>query len=814
MRPQSPAPLTVHAVDETIPHRPRIELRGAQGETVHIAVIDRDIFRVALYPDSTPRLDRTWIVSGTDPAPLEGRPRDERLALSPHSQREEPFTVHHEPGALELGNGDVLLHVDLTTFSLSWYAGDPQPFAADLPLDAYSYDAAGRSVSHSLHHRPDEHYYGFGETAGAFDKAGVRLRMSPRDALGYNAETTDPLYKHFPFYITSVPRQRLFYGLLYDNVSETTFDMGKEIDYTRRARHRTWRAEDGDLDYYLIIGRGHLFPVLHNLARLTGFPALPPRWSLGYLGSTMTYTEAPDAQAQLARFAHLCAQHDIPCDGFHLSSGYTTDADGRRMVFTWNRSRVPDPAAMVTHFHDHGIQVIPNVKPHLLGAHPLYDEAAAAGIFIKTPTGIPARSPFWSGGAGTTEPGSLIDFTHPAGFAWWKAHITSALLAYGMDAIWNDNNEFQLTDDAALCDGFGSPINLGQMRPIQTLLMARASYQALAEHAPAQRPFLVSRSGCIGIQRYAQTWSGDNATSWHSLKWNIPMGLSLSVSGQPNTGHDVGGFYGDAPDPELFVRWVQNGIFHPRFCIHSWHTDGSVNEPWMYPEVLPHIRDAIQLRYRLIPYLYHLLVESHRFGTPILRPLVYAFPDDARVRGESFDFMCGGDLLVASIFEPGARTRTVYLPQGTRWCDFYTGTWYDGGQTVTVAAPLERSPLFARDGALIPLGKVMQHTNAEPDDTRTLMLFASQPIIQAYAWAEESPALTPHQAGLECSVTADDARIDVHVTGGLRNRWRQIELVLPPSDQRPVPKAAPLPDWAIWGSLRRRFRLEMQPVFD
>jgi alpha-glucosidase len=207
---------------------------------------------------------------------------------------------------------------------------------------------------------------------------------------------------------------------------------------------------------------------------------------------------------------------------------------------------------------------------------------------------------FWGG------EGSHLDFTNPAAYAWWQEHVTQALLDNGIDAMWNDNNEYEIWDDEARCHGFGEPTRIGLLRSVQTLLMVRASYEAQRAARPDERPFVLSRSGCPGIQRYAQTWSGDNFTSWETLRYNIPMGLGLSLSGVPNTGHDVGGFYGPRPEPELFVRWVQNGIFHPRFCIHSYNTDGTVNEPWMYPEVLPIVRDLIQFRYRLIPYLYTL----------------------------------------------------------------------------------------------------------------------------------------------------------------------------------------------------------------
>src|SRR5690606_36013275 len=433
----------------------------------------------------------------------------------------------------------------------------------------------------------------------------------------------------------------------------------------------------------------------------------------------------PDAQSQLKRFTELCEQHDIPCDVFHLSSGYTTNPDGKRMVFTWNRSRIPSPEQMVQTFHDAGIRLAPNIKPYLLTTHPQFETLRQAGGFIRDPdTGEPALSRFWSGAAFEGEEGAYVDFSSEAGFNWWKQQAQAALLSIGIDGLWNDNNEFELWDDEALCDGFGQPLRIALARPIQALLMLRASYEAALEQRPGVRPFLLSRSGCPGMQRYVQTWSGDNETSWHTLRYSIPMGLGLGLSGMPHVGHDVGGFFGPAPDPELFVRWVQNGIFHPRFSIHSWNTDGTVNEPWMYPDVLPIVRDLVHFRYRLSPYLYNLMVEAYQTGNPIIRPLVYHFPDDSRCRTESFDFLLGSHLLVASVLEANATTRRVYLPMGTWWCDFHTFRWYEGGQEIEVEAPLERIPLFVADGGMIPFGKVMRYVGEKQDDHREVHVFA------------------------------------------------------------------------------------------
>lgn len=695
-----------------------LSFTGKRGERLEINVLEESLIRVRMLPEQKARLDRSWLVVGKDgDTPLEGRSRDELSAFSlPDTQKSQT----DEETIIETGK--LRLIVKHQSAQLVWQTPEGKAFASDLNHRAYSYDRAGRSIFHYLERRSDEHYYGFGERSGELDKHGRRMRMQNVDALGYNAESSDPLYKHIPFYITYIPELKIAYGLFYDNLATATFDMGQEID-AFWGYYRSYQADDGDLDYYFIYGPT-IAEVIEQYCQLTGKPAMLPRYALGYLGSTMKYTEAPDAQEQLKRFVELCQKHEIPCDLFHLSSGYTTDETGRRFVFTWNRQRVPSPETMVQNFHEAGIRLAPNIKPYLLTDHPAYETVKAAGGFITDPDmGEPALSRFWSGGAFESGEGAYIDFSSQAGFDWWKNQAKASLLDYGIDGLWNDNNEFELWDDEAICAGFGKAIRIGMARPLQTLLMARSSYQASLEKYPNRRPFILSRSACAGMQRYVQTWSGDNESSWHSLKYNIPMGLGMSLSGMPHTGHDVGGFYGNAPEPELFVRWIQNGIFHPRFTIHSWNTDGTVNEPWMYPEILPIVREMIQWRYRLIPYLYTLMAEAHETGAPLIRPLVYHFADDPKCWQESFNFMLGSHLLVASVTEAGARKKEIYLPAGSKWADFYTGEWHEGGQSIIVDAPLEQIPLMVRDGGMIPMGGLMRYMGEKADDWREIHVF-------------------------------------------------------------------------------------------
>src|SRR5437879_1399317 len=421
--------------------------------------------------------------------------------------------------------------------------------------------------------RPTDRYFGLGDKSGALDKHGRRLRTLALDALGYDAQTSDPLYKHWPYVIVR-DRSGVAYGLFYDTLSSATFDLGCEHD-NYHGLYRYCEIEAGDLDYYIFVGP-KIRDVVAKFAELTGRMAFGPRWSLGYANTAMALTDAEDAQPRLSDFIDRVVEHAIPISAFHFGSGYRR-LGPRRYVFTWH--------------------------------------------------------------------------------------------------------------DGAASNGFGQAIPIDRSRPLQPLLMTRATYEAQAARFADERVYTVTRAGPPGIQRYAQTWSGDNTTSWHTLRWNIRMGLTMSLSGIFNTGHDVGGFHGPVPDPELLVRWVQSGVFSPRFIMNSWKAGGEVNTPWLHPSVTPIIRDWIRLRYRLLPYLYSLFRRAAQFGEPMLRPLFYEFEDESHAFADSDDFMLGPNLLVASVVEPGQRERLVHLPAGPGgWLDLWTGKHVAAGQAVVPPA--------------------------------------------------------------------------------------------------------------------------------
>lgn len=694
-----------------------VDLALEGGHVMRLSALEDDLIRVSILRGGAWQLPRSWAVDPTQSSALEGRERGDLTGFTCPS-----VTLDQREDSLALSTKR--LRVTVThPLALKWevmHQGDWHPLAEDRPTGAYALGRCDGRLAHYQLREAGDRVYGLGEKSGLLERSNRRYEMRNLDAMGYDAARTDPLYKHVPFTMTMRDGAGCF-GLFYDNFATTWFDLGNEMDNYHRP-YRIWRAEDGDLDYYLSWSPD-LLGLIKRQVRLTGGTAFPPRWSLGYSGSTMAYTDAPDAEAQLSGFLDKCAEHELPCDSFHLSSGYTS-IGAKRYVFHWNPDKFPQPARLGQRFNDAGVRLIANIKPVLLRDHPL--RAEAEPLFIRdSDTGEPEESPFWD------DEGSHLDFTNPATIDWWQDNLRRQLLDQGITASWNDNNEFEVWDHDARCAGFGTPIAIGMMRPIMALLMTQASRDAQIAYDPTRRPYVITRSGGSGIQRLAQTWTGDNRTGWDSLRWNIRMGLGLSLSGFFNIGHDVGGFAGPRPDAELLLRWVQNGIFHPRFVIHSWNEDGSVTEPWTHPQVLPQIKAAFALRYRLLPYLYTCLWRAVSEDEPILRPTFLNHPDDPACYADTDDFMLGRDLLVASVVEPGADRRRVYLPRNaTGWRDFWSGEWHEGGTTLDLPVTAEAIPLFVRAGAILPLSCGASSADPDGEAARELAIYPARGAFQ------------------------------------------------------------------------------------
>ena len=684
----SNAPVSATAAGAAVP------LSG--GFTLHVDILSDWLVRVAVVPDGGLAVDRTWMIAPDGDVPWQGRDR-----LSRDGFVVPPQHMANSDGAAVLSTGDWRISITGVPLRLVFDHRDGSGWKtvlADREAGAYQWFPRRGLFRHFQSRALGDRHYGLGDKTGPLDHTGRRLRCLQTDALGYDAETQDPLYKHAPFVIADGEAGAV--GLFYDTMSEITFDLGAEhSNYHPHYRHVD-AAEKG-LVYYVVAGP-KVRDIVPRLMRLTGRAHFQPRRAMGFAFTTMHHADAPNAQEVMTAFAERCRAEKIPISAIHSGSGYTTKADGRRYVFTWNETKFPDRAGFFRQLSELGFFTCANVKPVLLTEHPAYPKAAAEGWFVRRADGEPAVEMFWGGN------GSSLDFTNPATVQWWKEGISGQVLDAGFGAAWNDNNECELWDEEATVAGFGTALPAIDVRPVHALLMTRATFEATLAREPDKRPYTISRAGPIGIARYGETWSGDNRTSWHTLKWNLRQGLSMSLSGMPLTGHDIGGFDGPAPGPELLVRWVEMMSVHPRAVMNSWKPQLSLptNLPWMHgAENTELVKQALALRYRLLPWLYQCCWRAHLTGEPVIAPLFYHF-DEPECRADMDAFMLGPDVLVVPAVEEGATAVSAYLPQvDGGWHDFHTGAVHAGGRTVTVPAPLGRLPLLVRTGAVLPLAK-------------------------------------------------------------------------------------------------------------
>lgn len=680
-----------------------------------VSILEEDIVRVTFVKNNKLRLKNTWIVApGQEDVAFEGR---DKFDYSLYTLPTYKFSFDENVAVIE--TKELKLKINLDGFKIEWFGKQEEAWikiAQDRKTQAYNFGYWGDKLYHYLERDLKEQYFGFGERTGKVNKHFRRMKMQNVDPMGYDAEYSDPLYKHIPFYITRNKETKYSFGIFYDNTSTVVFEMGTELD-NYHGLYRYFEAEDGDLDYYVIAGP-NIGKITERFSWLTGKTIFSPKWSIGYSGSTMTYTDLPESQKLLNNFLNDCKTHDIPCSSFQLSSGYTSIGD-KRYVFNWNREKFQDIKAFTEHFHKNGIKLCANIKPGFLNDHPKFEEMKEKNLFIKeVNSNEPELVQFWD------DTGAYIDFTNKDSIDWWKNNVTEQLLEYGIDSTWNDNNEYEVWDSKARCNGFGEGMDVGLIRPIQTFLMLKSSFTAQKEFAPNLRPYLISRSGCPGIQRYVQTWTGDNRTEWKTLKFNNYMAIGLSLSGVYNLGHDVGGFSGLAPDPELFVRWVQNGIFYPRFTIHSWNDDKTVNVPWMYPEVIPQIKKAMDFRRKITPYIYNLIYKAHNEYTPIMKPTFYNYESDENTFNENDEFLLGDSLLVATVVTQGETERKIYLPKGNSWYNYNTNEIFEGGQEIKVEAGLDIFPLMVKEGSIIPINTTDYNFETKDNDERGFLVYA------------------------------------------------------------------------------------------
>ena len=645
------------------------------------------ILRVALVHEDVSLLP-TWSVcpEGED-VPLSGRGKLSTEGFQPAAP-----AVTETENALSFALDGVRFTVELRNFRITAETGSGVLYRDRSGL-AYNFAGElGDGAAHYVRREEGERIFGLGDKGGAVNKAGRSFALAATDSMGFSAKDSDPLYKQIPFYICE--NSAGSYGMFYDTYSNGRMDFGQEHDNYFEP-FSSARFEEENMVFYLILGT--TAQIVSRFNALCGGMTELPSWAFRYCGSTMEYTDAPDADARLRSFADSCGDHGLRAGGFYLSSGYTQIGE-QRCVFHWNRDKIPSPKGLSAFFRERGMELIPNVKPAFLTTHPLYDELAAKGFFLHYADGSPARFPFWGGMA------SYLDFTKRGAYEFWKRCVREQLVKKGYRHIWNDNNEYDVLDAAVLADGFGHETRARLIRPLFSYFMARASREACVEAmGEGFVPFNVSRCAIAGTQRVATTWTGDNRTDFEDLRYNHYQAMTMALSGFSFFGADIGGFAGPSPDRELFLRWLQYGVFTPRFVLHSWKPGQESTMPWLYPDLMESVRRLFALRERLLSYLQSEYERRRKKNEPLIWPVFLADPD---YDCESDCFFCGDGILVCPVFDRGAESVTLTLPQGV-WRLRGEGESLPGGTRVSVPClPTDEPVWFLRaETSLPPAGR-------------------------------------------------------------------------------------------------------------
>ncbi|EJD08185.1 alpha-glucosidase [Fomitiporia mediterranea MF3/22] len=484
--------------------------------------------------------------------------------------------------------------------------------------------------------------------------------------------------------------------------SETWIDVAHP---RKDASHTHWISESGILDTLLLPGPTPE-AVAAQYARLTGTPVLPAQWALGYHQCRWSYMSSKDVLEVQQRFD----KDEFPVDAIWLDIDYATE----HRYFIWEKKRFPDPVEMIKEIEAAGRKMVVIVDPHLKREkdYPIYKEAYDLGILVK-------ESDRKTDYEGQCWPGlsSWVDFFHPGSRDWWKKHFKTSLSKDGAFTwiestenvgIWNDMNEPAVFDapEKTLpkdCVHYGGWEHR-DIHNIYGMLLAGLTWQGLHERLnPPKRPFVLSRSFFAGSQKFGATWTGDNSASWEHMEVGLKMVLANGLGGMSFAGADVGGFFDD-PEPEMLVRWYQLGAFFPFFRAHA-HKETKRREPYLLNEPYKSIvRDALHLRYKLLPVWYTAFRETSVTGSPVLRPQFFACPCDEKGASLDDQFYVGSSgLLVKPVTSKGAEETTVYLSNKQPYYDYFTNHIHRGGQkNITVKAELDQIPIFIQGGSIIP----------------------------------------------------------------------------------------------------------------
>jgi alpha-glucosidase len=666
--------------------------------TVEVTALAPDLFRVGAFAEGRPPSYDSEAIAKRDWDPVEA-------------------SIERSEGTLTLSTPQATARLSLDPLRISFTDSSGRAFAADdEELGMGFVEQQGADVFTQplgapprLYKRREEgeRYFGCGERTSGLEKTGsYQIFWNVDPPIGHTASYNN-LYTSIPFTLSMA--NGTAHGLFFDNTHRVEFDLALENE-----ERAYYGAEGGDIIYYVLCGPSPA-QVLDRYTELTGRTPMPPLWALGNQQCRYSYMDAEEVREVARGFR----ERDIPCDVIYLDIHYM---DGYR-VFTWDEERFPEPEKLTAELREQGFRVVTIVDPGVKvdENYPVYVEGRKRDLYCKTKEGEEYHNVVWPGTC------AFPDFTNSETREWWgESH--RALVDRGVAGIWCDMNEPALfvprqstMPGDVVHPGDDDPKFHAQIHNTYGSLMARAAREGLLRLRPDERPFVITRAGYAGLQRHAMQWTGDNSSWWEHLWMSMPQLQNLGLSGVAWAGVDIGGFWGDT-NGELLARWAEFCIFQP-FCRNHTAIGTRRQEPWAFGEPYESVyRKMMKLRQRLLPYLYSLFDECHGSGAPIVRPLLFDYPEDETTYTADDEFLLGDALLVAPITRPGTEHRHVYLPRGT-WFHYWTGERFDGPAHILAHAPLGEPALYVKANTPIPLGPEASHTGEGPRDPLTFLIY-------------------------------------------------------------------------------------------
>jgi alpha-glucosidase (family GH31 glycosyl hydrolase) len=671
----------------------------AGSDTLALRFYASDILRVDFLPPGARRQDTSYVLI-QDP--------DTSVA----------FSFADGEDSLEIRTSDFTIFIAKYPVRLYYRNAQGEELLAEGPDGGFTASGQRRTVAFDL--PPDLHLYGTGERGIGIDLRGHRFGTYNSQAYGYSGPV-ETMSINIPFLATSSG-----YALYFESPIPATMDLGESNPGTF-----SYELEGGELAYFIMIAPS-VPEQLERYTWLTGRQPLPPKWALGYLQSKFGYRNRSEAEAMVRTMRNK----GIPADAVVLDLYWFLQMGD----LAWNTYAFPDPAGMMSDFMAQGFKTIVITEPYFTQYCINYPFLTGAGSdFVgQAPWGAPYYlGSWWSCGCDAV----LFDMTNPEGQIWlWDRY--EDFMAEGVAGLWTDLGEPERHPWEMQHFIGATP----RVHNIYNLLWAGTLFEGFSRYRPDNRIVNLTRSGYAGTQRYGVfTWSGDVSRSFGGLAVQLPIMINMALSGMSYHSSDLGGFTGFA-SPELYVRWIEFGAFTPVMRAHG--VDNQPTEPWGFgAEAEAIARDFIELRYRLLPYIYTLARETYETGMPLVRPLFFLDPSDPTLAGRDDAYLFGPYLLVAPIVRDGQRLKSVYLPDGL-WVDYWTGSLHEGGASVVADAPLDRLPLYVRAGAMIPMQQVMDYVGAEAADTLMLDVFPTfAGVTETFMLYEDDEASLDYHRG-------------------------------------------------------------------